>query len=159
MCTCVNTLRPRQNGRHYLDNFWNGFSYNLWISIKISLNFVHEGPINNIPALVQIMAWRRLGDRYMILITKSQWSTHVELGPVWLDQIQIWILKSGSWNHGVVIKQNVKSESGFLKTNAKSESSFYLMSEFINCIHTNFTKMPLFCFLNFLLSSCGLWIA
>ena len=46
-------------------------------------------------------------------------------GPVWFDQNQIWILKSGSWNHGVVIKQNVKSESGFLKTNAKSGSSFY----------------------------------
>ena len=27
--------------------------------IKISLNFVSKDPINNIPALVQIMAWRR----------------------------------------------------------------------------------------------------
>ena len=34
---------------------------NVWISIKISLNFVHKGPINNIPALVQIMAWCRPG--------------------------------------------------------------------------------------------------
>ena len=49
----------------------------------------------------------------------------VHLGPVWLDRTQIWILKSGSWNHGVVNKQNIKSESGFLKTNAKSGSSFY----------------------------------
>ena len=32
---------------------------NVWISIKISLKFVPKGPINNIPALVQIMAWRR----------------------------------------------------------------------------------------------------
>ena len=48
-----------------------------------------------------------------------------DLGPVWLDQNQIWILKSGSWNHGVINKQNAKSESGFLKTNAKSGSSFY----------------------------------
>ena len=32
-----------------------------WIAIKISLKFVHKGPINNIPALVQIMAWRRPG--------------------------------------------------------------------------------------------------
>ena len=32
-------------------------------SIKISLKFVPMGPINNIPALVQIMAWRRLGDK------------------------------------------------------------------------------------------------
>ena len=31
--------------------------------MKISLNFVPKGPINNIPALVQIMAWRRPGDK------------------------------------------------------------------------------------------------
>ena len=37
----------------------------------------------------------------------------------------IWILKSGSWNHGVVNKENVESESGFLKTNAKAGSRFY----------------------------------
>ena len=32
---------------------------NVWISIKISLKFVPEGPINIIPALAQIMAWSR----------------------------------------------------------------------------------------------------
>ena len=32
------------------------------ILIRISLKFVPKGPINNIPALVQIMAWRRPGD-------------------------------------------------------------------------------------------------
>ena len=35
---------------------------NVWISIKILLKFVPKGPINNIPALVQMMVWRRLGD-------------------------------------------------------------------------------------------------
>ena len=30
---------------------------------KISLKFVPKGQINNIPALVQIMAWRRSGDK------------------------------------------------------------------------------------------------
>ena len=29
----------------------------------ISLKFVPKGPINNIPALVQIMAWRQTGDK------------------------------------------------------------------------------------------------
>ena len=33
------------------------------ISIKISLKFVPNGQTNNIPALVQIMAWRRPGDK------------------------------------------------------------------------------------------------
>ena len=64
-----NTLSPRQNGRHFPDNFKCIFlNGNVWISIKISLKFVPEGPINNIPALVQIMAWRWPGqftDAYM----------------------------------------------------------------------------------------------
>ena len=39
------------------------FNENLSISITISPKFVPKGPINNIPALVQIMAWRRPGDK------------------------------------------------------------------------------------------------
>ena len=38
---------------------------NAWISLKISLNFVPTVRINNIPALVQIMACRRPGDNLM----------------------------------------------------------------------------------------------
>ena len=61
----VNTLRPRQNGRHLPDEFFKYifFNENVWISIKISLRFVPKGSINNIPTLVQIMAWRRPGDK------------------------------------------------------------------------------------------------
>ena len=36
---------------------------NIWIVIDISLRIVPKGSINNIPALVQIMAWRRPGDK------------------------------------------------------------------------------------------------
>ena len=36
---------------------------NIWIPIEISLKFIPKGSINNIPALVQIMAWRRTGDK------------------------------------------------------------------------------------------------
>ena len=57
---------------------------NVIISIKISLKFVPKGPINNIPTLVQIMAWRRSGDKPLseqmmvsllmhICITQPQW--------------------------------------------------------------------------------------
>ena len=61
----VNTLRPRQNGRHFADDIFECIflTENIWIPIKISLKFVPKGPINNIPALVQIMAWRRPGDK------------------------------------------------------------------------------------------------
>ena len=39
------------------------FNKNIWMSIKTSLKFFPKGPVNNIPALFQIMAWRRPGDK------------------------------------------------------------------------------------------------
>ena len=78
------------------------------------------------------------------------------LGPVWLDQNQIWILKSGSWNHEVVNKQNAESESGFRKTNAKSGSSFYPDVAIYQFYMYVFFKMSLCCYINFLLWNCGL---
>ena len=50
----LNTLRPRQNGRHFPDDIfkWIFLNENVFISIKISLKFVPNGQINNIPALV-----------------------------------------------------------------------------------------------------------
>ena len=59
----INTLRLRQNGRYLPDDIFEFIFLNekVWISSMISLKFVSKGPINNIPALVQIMAWRRSG--------------------------------------------------------------------------------------------------
>ena len=61
----LNSLRPRQNGRHFADDIFKRIfvNENVRISIEISLKFVPKGPINNNPALVQIMAWRRPGDK------------------------------------------------------------------------------------------------
>ena len=55
-----NTLRPRQNGCHFPDNIFKCIFLieNVWISVKISRKFVPKDPINNIPALVQVMACR-----------------------------------------------------------------------------------------------------
>ena len=60
-----NILRPRQNGRHFPDDTfkWIFLNENVWISLNISLKFVPRGSINNIPTLVQVMAWRRPGDK------------------------------------------------------------------------------------------------
>ena len=49
-------------GRHFPDDIFKCIFFlneNVWISIKISQKFVCKGPINNIPALVQKMAWHR----------------------------------------------------------------------------------------------------
>ena len=85
-CAVINTLRPRQNGHHFTDDtfkyfFWNE---NVVILAKTSLRFVSKDPINNIPALVQIMAWRWPGDKPLsepmvvrlpthICVTQPQW--------------------------------------------------------------------------------------
>ena len=84
--TLINTLRPRQNGRHFPDDTfkWIFLNGNVWVSIEVSLKFVPKCPINNIPALVQIMAWRRPGDKPLsqpmvvcllthICVTRPQW--------------------------------------------------------------------------------------
>ena len=81
----INTLRPRQNGGHFPDIFKCIFvNRNIWISIKISLKIVTKVLINNIPALVQIMALCRPGDKPLsepmlvsllthICVTLPQW--------------------------------------------------------------------------------------
>ena len=61
----INTWSPRQNGHHVPDDISECIFSNdyIWIAIKIwLLKFAPEGPIN-IPALLQIMAWRRPGDK------------------------------------------------------------------------------------------------
>ena len=62
---CVNTLRQRQNCRHFADNIFKCIflNENVLISIKISQNVIPKGLFNHIPALVQIMAWRQSGDK------------------------------------------------------------------------------------------------
>ena len=54
----INTLRPRQNGHHFVDAIFKCIflNKNVWIQIKISPKFDPKGPVNNILALVQIMA-------------------------------------------------------------------------------------------------------
>ena len=56
-----NTLRLRQNCRHFTDNIFKCIflNENVWMLLKSLLKFVPKVGINDIPALVQIMAWRR----------------------------------------------------------------------------------------------------
>ena len=79
---------------------------NVRISIKISLKFVPKGPgpINNIQALVQIMAWRRPGDKPLsapmlvsllthICVTRPQWVNPLMLQLSCLFSI-FWIIQA-----------------------------------------------------------------
>ena len=82
----INTLTPRQNECQCAGDIFKCvfLNENVWIQIGISLKFVPKGPINNIPALVQIMAWCCPGNKPLsepmmisllmhICITRPQW--------------------------------------------------------------------------------------
>ena len=60
---CDITLRPRLNGLHFPNDIFKStfLKENVWISINISLKLVPKDPINNSPALIQIMACRLVG--------------------------------------------------------------------------------------------------
>ena len=88
----LNTLRPKQNGRHFADDIFKCIflNENDWISLKISLKFVPKGPINNIPALVQIMAWRRPGDKPLSEPMMVSLPTHICVTrPQWVNSLQL----------------------------------------------------------------------
>ena len=76
------TLGPRQDGRHFTDDIFKCIflNENVWIPIKISLKFVPKGLINNIPALVQIMAWRRRSDKPLSEPMMVSLPTHICVG-------------------------------------------------------------------------------
>ena len=49
------------------DNFkWIFLNENCSIPIRISLKFVPKSPIDNVPALVQVMAWRQTGSKPLL---------------------------------------------------------------------------------------------
>ena len=89
-----NSLRPRQNGRLFADDTFKRIflNENVRISIKTSLKFVPKGPISNIPALVQIMAWRRPGDKLLSEPMIVSLSTHKYVTrPQWVNLFSCWI--------------------------------------------------------------------
>ena len=108
-----NTLRPRQNGRHFTDDIFKCIllNENVWIPIKISLKFAPKGPVKNSPALVQIMAWRRPDDKPLsesmtvilpthICVTRPHW-INTSLSLIWCDndmqfKTQQWFITSHS---------------------------------------------------------------
>ena len=111
--TALNSLRPRQNGRHFTDDISKCifFSEHVWFSLEVSLKV----QINNIPSLVQIMTWCQPGDKPLyetmmvnllmhICITRPQWvkccskimSFNVRIRYfVWNIRVMLW---NSTWN-------------------------------------------------------------
>ena len=71
------------------------FNANVRVSLKISLRFLPKVRINNIPALVQMMAWRRPGEiHYMKPGCPIHWRIYASRGLnmlIWLK----WIFSNG----------------------------------------------------------------
>ena len=63
--------------------YWNGFSwmkiYELRLKYQLKFVPIPECPINNIPALVEIMAWRRPGDKPLSELMMDSLLTHLSL--------------------------------------------------------------------------------
>ena len=161
--TMVNSLRPRQNGRHFPDIFkWIFLNENRWISIKISLKFVRKGLNNNIPALVLIMAWRRPGDKPLsepmlvislthICVTRPQWVKHLATQIATLTwptrcppgsccpqvgpMLAPWTLLSGATlsGRGIGLTRRTENESAALIRRVSNNTT-----RFLNSLH----KMP-----------------
>ena len=93
-CRCItfNTLRPRQNCRYFVDDSFKCIflKKNVWTLLKISLFIVPKVRINNIPTLVQIMAWRRPGDKLLSEPMMVSLLTHkCVILPPWVNWVMI----------------------------------------------------------------------
>ena len=98
----LSILRLRENGRHIDDNNFKCIflNWDIQFSIRISLKFVSNGPINNIPTLVQIMAGCRPGEEplygpIMIIFLTNKWVTRPQrvntISSLWLHDVVSYI--------------------------------------------------------------------
>ena len=77
---CINMYRPEQTGRPFGNDivkpiFMNPHHY---VLIKISQKFVPGCPVENKPALVQVMAWRQPDDEPLLEpILMADWSIYI----------------------------------------------------------------------------------
>ena len=117
--TPLNTLRPGLDGRYFGDDVLKCIFLNeiVWISLKISLKFVPKGPINNITALVQIMACSRPCDKPLsepmlvfvpthICVTWSQWVNALK-GDKMAAIVQTIFSKSFTWIKIIVFRLKI----------------------------------------------------
>ena len=147
----LNTLRPRQYGRRFADDTFKRIflNENVRISIKISLKFIPRGPINNNPALVQIMAWHRPGDKPIsepmmgalptqICVTRPEWVNRISCD-VYVCQCN-YLCEGLSFIYIYISKRQLPIWSGFGKI-----SSRYFCSMF-NIWNANCVWAPVFIF-------------
>ena len=99
--TDAETTWPPFSRRHSQMHFLE-WKY-IWISLTISLKIVPNGPINNILALVQIMAWRRPGDKPLSEPMMDRLPTHICVTrPQWVNKF------IHRWNNNYITEKKKK---------------------------------------------------
>ena len=138
----INTLRLRQNGCHFAADIFQCIflNENVWIPINISLKFVPKGPINDDPALVQIRAWHRPGDKPLSEPVMVCLPTHICFtGPQWVKQsywdwwwnanMKVIVVKIHTWNPniktGIIYEFQYKNNHVELSTEFQYESKIF----------------------------------
>ena len=103
----------------------SAFSWTVGIPIKWSLKFVPKCSINNIPALVQIMAWHRPGDKPLSEPMMVRLVTHIcAIRLPWVNHLTghlaipyCILLNAGiHWNENVILTKLSSKDQGFLYT-------------------------------------------
>ena len=130
----LNTLRPRQDERHFADDIFTCifFNENCCIFIKFSLKYVRKGPIDNNPALGQIMAWRRSGDMPLsepmtislpthICVTRPQWVNTLFCIMMYFCAISLdWLTYNGPiWQYATISTLKINSVCSMTATKRK----------------------------------------
>ena len=90
-------MEAKTNGRHFADDIFKCIflNENVWIPIKITLKCVPKCPMSNIPALVQIMDWRRPGDKPLSEPMMVGFPTHICIArPQWVNHPSWFIITS-----------------------------------------------------------------
>ena len=85
-----NSLRPSLSRRPFADDIFKCifFNKNVWITINISLKCVPKGLINNIPALVHILACHRSGGKPLSEPMMVRLLTHIcGTRPQWVNMV------------------------------------------------------------------------
>ena len=98
-----NTLKLRQDGRHFPDDIFKCIflNENARIWLKKSLKFVPKVLINSIPALVQIMAWHLSGNKPLSEPMMLSLLMHICI--TWPQWIKVYISKLIAYQHNHII--------------------------------------------------------
>ena len=106
----LNSLRPRLNRCPFVDDIFKCIflDENKLILIRISLKFVPEVRINDILALVQIMAWCQSGDKSLSEPMMVRLSTHICVTrPQWVKYFMKHTTKTHNTPKGMALQNRI----------------------------------------------------